>query len=483
MLTRLEADGFKNLIGFDLTLGPYTCIAGTNAVGKSNIFDAIEFLALLADHPFMEAAQRLRSSGSRGTDPRTLFWQHPSDSAEVPRISLAAEMIVPSQVYDDFGRAATATTTYLRYEVELEYQGSDGVGLGQSGRVVLVREQLRHINRSEAATRLGWPHSKKNFRDHVVIGRRSGTAYISTADDDRGNGVVSVHQDGGSRGQPRTSPASGAPRTVVSTTTTSDDPTILAARREMQQWRMLALEPSAMRAPDSASDTPKIAPDGAHLAAALYRLRTANPEEDTYAEIAANAAALTDIREVGVDVDQRRELLTLEARLGRGPLLPARALSDGTLRFLALCIIEVDPELAGVICMEEPENGIHPGRMGAMVDLVRGLAVDPERPPDRTNPLRQVIVNTHSPYFVAFQHPNDLLLAVPADVKHGADGVPRTTVRLLPLEGSWRSAPGRAGDSARSVETVTIPGIVEYLRSPPGAQLKLEFPDDEVQLQ
>ena len=60
-------------------------------------------------------------------------------------------------------------------------------------------------------------------------------------------------------------------------------------------------------------------------------------------------------------MDQRRELLTLKARLGRGPSLPVRALSDGT--FLALCIIEVDPEFAGVICMEEPDNGIHPGRM------------------------------------------------------------------------------------------------------------------------
>jgi len=75
VLTRLEADGFKNLLGFELDLGPYTCIAGSNAVGKSNIFDAIEFLSLLADHPFMEAAQRLRSQGSRGSDPRTLFWQ------------------------------------------------------------------------------------------------------------------------------------------------------------------------------------------------------------------------------------------------------------------------------------------------------------------------------------------------------------------------------------------------------------------------
>ena len=43
MLTRIEVDGFKNLVEFALDFGPYTCIAGANGVGKSNIFDAIRF--------------------------------------------------------------------------------------------------------------------------------------------------------------------------------------------------------------------------------------------------------------------------------------------------------------------------------------------------------------------------------------------------------------------------------------------------------
>ena len=47
MLTRLEANGFKNLVDFALDFGPYTCIAGANGVGKSNIFDAIRFVSLL----------------------------------------------------------------------------------------------------------------------------------------------------------------------------------------------------------------------------------------------------------------------------------------------------------------------------------------------------------------------------------------------------------------------------------------------------
>ena len=115
--------------------------------------------------------------------------------------------------------------------------------------------------------------------------------------------------------------------------------------------------------------------------------------------------------------------------------------------------------------MEEPENGIHPGRMKAMVDLVRSLAVDPAEPPSPENPLRQVLVNTHSPFFVQYQYPDDLLLAMPTKVRRGENFV--TTMRLLPLAGTWRSRNHRR---AVSLET-----IVDYLIEPEEAQLKLDF--------
>ena len=43
MLTRLKVSGFKNLVDVDIRFGPFTCIAGANGVGKSNLFDAINF--------------------------------------------------------------------------------------------------------------------------------------------------------------------------------------------------------------------------------------------------------------------------------------------------------------------------------------------------------------------------------------------------------------------------------------------------------
>jgi len=48
MLTRLKVNGFKNLVGVDVRFGPFTCIAGANGVGKSNLFDAIRFLRSLS---------------------------------------------------------------------------------------------------------------------------------------------------------------------------------------------------------------------------------------------------------------------------------------------------------------------------------------------------------------------------------------------------------------------------------------------------
>ena len=459
MLTRLQVDGFKNLLGLDVHFGPYTCIAGPNAVGKSNIFDAIEFLSLLADHTFLEATQRLRLRGGQVVDPRSLFWNN-AESKD-PVISFGVEMIVPAEVTDDFGREVSATTTFLRYDLKLRYLPPDP-GSPQIGRIQLEHESLTHINLGDAPKHLPWTRGKKQFRDAVVRGRRAGTAYISTTRGEDGEAVVNVHQDGGSRGKPRPSAAARAPRTIVSTTTAADDQTILSARREMQQWRLLALEPSAMRAPDSTLVDPHPTTSGAHLAATLYRMAR-EQGDNVYAEVASEAAALTDIRGITVDYDERRDTLTLMASMDTGPWLPARSLSDGTLRFLTLCIMRVDDSFGGLLCMEEPENGIHPARIEAMVDLVRSLAVDPQDPPGPGNPMRQVMVNTHSPHFVRY-HDDNLLAAMPTRVRR--DGRIATTVQLRPLPETWQAAQG--------ANTVLKTYLSDYLTEPPNTLLSIE---------
>ena len=379
-------------------------------------------------------------------------------------MSFAAEMIVPRVVEDDFGRVVEARSTFLRYELRLSYVPPEPSSLTRMSAISLDHESLTYIRLGDASDHIRWPHSKANFRDDVLVQRKFGTAFISTSVED-GYSVIKVHQDGGSRGQPRSSPAIRAQRTIVGTTNSVEDPTILAARREMQQWRLLALEPTSMRAPDSYTDPGRIGPDGSHLAATLFRM-VSEQSENVYGDVAAEASALVDVREVKVDADPHRETLTLQARIGNGPILPARGLSDGILRFLALCIISGDPEFGGVLCMEEPENGIHPAKIPAMVDLVRDLAVDPQFPPGSDNPMRQVIVNTHSPYYVQMQNPNDLLLAMPAAVRR--NGNTTLTTRYLPLDDTWRT-------SKLGITGVSLQTILDYLREPDNAPLRLPF--------
>jgi hypothetical protein len=292
----------------------------------------------------------------------------------------------------------TAGAPFLRYELEIGYTAPSPVD--RRGRLVLLAERMAHINIGDAAGHLRFPHSAKDFRRSVVRGRRSGGAFISTVEDgdDR---VITVHQDGGSRGRPRRASATRAPATVVSTITVADDPTVLAARREMQSWRRLALEPTALRTADRYTDPRLMVSDGRHLPAALHRIATTlngsdSDPADTYARIASRLSELTGIsvRGLEVDADDTRELLTLRLVEQSGADIPACSLSEGTLRFLALCVLLEDSDVGGVLCMEEPENGIHPANIPAMLNLLRDLAVDPADAPGPDNPVRQVIVNT-----------------------------------------------------------------------------------------
>lgn len=80
-----------------------------------------------------------------------------------------------------------------------------------------------------------------------------------------------------------------------------------------------------------------------------------------------------------------------------GKEFSSRVLSEGTLRLLALSIMQFDDQYIGLLCFEEPENGIHPQRIKLMTQLLFSLSADFD---DEKMPLRQIIINTHSPILV-----------------------------------------------------------------------------------
>ncbi len=90
------------------------------------------------------------------------------------------------------------------------------------------------------------------------------------------------------------------------------------------------------------------------------------------------------------DFDVRIKGGTVEVFLTEGDfVIPASRLSDGTLRYLCLLAILCDPDPPPVICIEEPELGLHPDMLPKLADLMCEAA-------DRT----QLIITTHSDILV-----------------------------------------------------------------------------------
>ena len=402
MLTRLRVRGFKNLADVDVRFGPFTCVAGPNGVGKSNLFDAITFFGALADQPLLDAACGIRDEQGRATDVRSLFFRVGEDT--IDEMSFEAEMLVPREGEDHLGQPATAAITFLRYKLVLGLETDQE--LRRTDRLVVRTEELSHVNKGDAHRYLPFDHTTK-WRASVAQGVRRGGPFVSTEGEGESR-VVRLHQDG-KAGRPRELVAAKLPRTVLSSVNATENPTALLAKREMQSWRLLQLEPTALRNADPFNAPTHLGVEGAHLASTLYSLAgqrlggngKSAASDAVYTQVANRLSELVgDVRSVTVDVDRQRELFTLQVKDASGTLHAARALSDGTLRFFALTILERDPYARGLLCLEEPENGIHPERVPAMLDLLKDLTVDTEEEVGLDNPLRQVIVNTHAPAVV-----------------------------------------------------------------------------------
>src|SRR5262249_47620745 len=90
------------------------------------------------------------------------------------------------------------------------------------------------------------------------------------------------------------------------------------------------------------------------------------------------------------DVDVRVEGGTVQVFLQeRDYIIPASRLSDGTLRWLALLAILLHPTPPPLVCIEEPELGLHPDLINTLAELLRDASQ-----------RMQLIVTTHSSQLV-----------------------------------------------------------------------------------
>ena len=143
-------------------------------------------------------------------------------------------------------------------------------------------------------------------------------------------------------------------------------------------------------------------PDGANLAAFLYLLREKYASEyDLIRRTVRLAAPFFEdfsLEPLALNPDKIR----LEWRHKRSDAyFDASSLSDGTLRFMALATLLLQPEplRPSVILVDEPELGLHPYALSLLASLVKQAAVK-----------SRVILATQSPILLDHFEPEDVLV-------------------------------------------------------------------------
>ncbi len=389
MLTRIEIDGFKSFTNFSMEFSPLTIIAGLNASGKSNLFDALHLLSLLAEHDLNTAFDKVQ----RGSN-LELFTQY-ADGRHAEEMRFAVEIEVEPKV-DDGSEENTLLFKKLRYELSLQRNALEaGVSVIEIAHEAFapvgfdLTKFVQPYSRVAKKARVGLPKKRINIPFAYRFPKDWDFHYVTGDPVDGKASVWSLSKQHLVR-----------PFSVLQLVMGRGEfPHFVATQKEIRSWKLLHLDPKKLTAatPAQAFGLPGTLNASAdNLAGVLWRLEKTDPYLLT--RIAQRLASLVPgIKEFKVNNNEYSGVYEVWVLTTNGQRFPLRLLSEGTLRMLALCTLAFDDQQHGVLGLEEPENGVHPGLLKRVAELLFDLSNNAQDEGEEPWPLRQVIVNTHSP--------------------------------------------------------------------------------------
>jgi predicted ATPase len=187
-------------------------------------------------------------------------------------------------------------------------------------------------------------------------------------------------------------------------------PTPYKLLRQLQEWKLyreIDVGPDApIRQPALIRPTMVLTENGSNLASVLNSIQQQHP------------ATWREVQEMLETVYPQFHSITFPPEGGDGKVVlrwwerpyekqggfSANLLSDGTLKFLCLIAILKSPAPPPLICIDEPELGLHPDWVKVVAELLQSAAT-------RT----QLIVTTHSPQLVSKLTPDQVIVAEKED--------------------------------------------------------------------
>ena len=374
MLKRIHIRGYKSLEDVEVCLPQLVVLFGPNAAGKSNLLDALQLLSKLGtsrtlkeafDPPYRGKPLESFTIGPKGIkgllEQERLSFSIEADLSLSDAVVKAVnrqirEMRHPHGEVQSNERSkgpARVRERDLRYRIEVEM-------LPRSGILRVVDEYLTALNSKGQPTGKRRPFLER--QDERIHLRLEGQAHPIYYDRYLDHSILSM---------PHYPP---------------HYPHLAAARRELESWLFFYLEPrERMRAANPVKEVRHIGLMGEELAAFLNTMKATDTRQFRGVEKALHTL-MPNIDGIEVEVSDLGEV---ELRLKEGGVaIPARVLSEGTLRMLGLLSLTGVGEGPALVGFEEPENGVHPRRVQLIAELLKT---------QETLRQTQYIITTHSP--------------------------------------------------------------------------------------
>lgn len=433
MLKRIHVRNYKSLVDVNLELKPLSVFFGPNSAGKSNFLDALQLLSRIGTKSTLKEAFE---SPYRGTPLESFnfadFGIKGLLGRDTAAFSIEVDVELSPAVIDTVNRqikemkrrgksptesepvepvaekSSYVSRRHLRYRVDIEI-------LPQSGILRVTNEYLAALT-AEGEPRTSPRPFIEKIGDRIHL-RMEGQAHPT---------YYESHVDHTILSRPLYPP---------------HYPHITAMRQELASWFFFYFEPrERMRASNPVKEVRHVGLMGENLAAFLNTLKALDPEQFKSVERALRLF-IPSVTGIQVQVNDlgEVELLLLEG----GIAIPARVLSEGTLRLLGLLALEGAKEPPSLIGFEEPENGIHPRRIKAVAELLKTRAQTGNT---------QLVVTTHSPILLD-QLPDSSLLVCQRD---------RGKTTISPFK-TWGQL-GRSRDIDQSLDEEPTPVSTRVLR-------------------
>ncbi len=340
MLTKLTLKNFKNFQNATFALGPLTVLIGANASGKSNVRDAFRFL-----HGLSRGYNLAEIMGEKYVEGGVLQWQGIRGGTRESAYLGADTFAMTIEVSDPHKSTSI-------YSIEVR------PGTGAS-RPKVVEESLCVGDREIFRYR---PDQEK-----TDVRISSATPYRPL--------LTQIAEQQNWEAQSLTACAREAVRAIHS-------------------MRFSELNPDAMRRPSFPGQT-VLGDRGENLSSVLQTLCEDPHQRNAWVEWIRELTPM-DTSDFDFVPDQTgRILLALVEENGRRT--SAYSASDGTLRFLGMIAALLGPEASRFHFFEELENGLHPGRLHLLLQLMERKASEGRV---------QIMATTHSPQLLGFLSEN-----------------------------------------------------------------------------